>query len=930
MSTVRRLAKGDVFRAGGTLAVDDGNTQFAQSTQNAAGGNNNNTSNTLFSAAGVGATGAASRRPRVHIPEAVMEDAVLMASEGKVSTKNAWDVKVIEGMESTVASSLTDAGVDEYLTFTRMANVVESGAKVWTHRVDNTYQLSLQMVRRVLRTEAKGDGEKEGAEGAEGEEGAGGGAIAAAKAKRRRTERTIADSVDELNVEGSKGDNDKISDTISPLFRAITKRYEQGHSKGLLMNNAPVGLCANMILDVDYSKAGRSRQQVAAESETIDHTSAIVRIEPVDDGAASPSGRNTRKSVLQRQEQALIASMITSVVPQEDIVGGPNNSAMTPSRAQSQQRASSLAAYDAAAAASSQDSAGRGDVPVGYRAGSLAHRHDDDDDNDNGDWGTVDDYGDDGGADGADGAAMGSMGSMGGVGGIAGGGVGGGGGGGAMVGDGSMLMGMETPADMARRIANGSYELARMERALASAVLGAAGGRAEDSWIDFSQDASDALAKQRNFLFSKSLGNIRKQSIAVDNAPTDEQKALTQQAKKKARADKKIVTFITEEELVDESAIREAMKLNATNATALTPLGKELLGYSASTTSLEQYGRDYHFCDARSRSHHFTLPSMRREELPWWLPLESGNVRSFYQPFCTESAQWGSLRKTRALQSAAAAAAAGGVGGARDVIAYDDEGRIIDEYTNDMPADVFEAGGDDYDDGGMDDYDDGVDLAGASAAAGGGYGSADLRQSGLFSIPLPYGIDDEDALDADNAAMLNAADDLAAAEGGGGTEGGGADNIKLMDAPQMIEVLKVKTATVPTSVDVVKLREIMWRRVQELANFDPNTGKASSSTAAAAAVVGRKRQREEGSDDDDDDEGGLLAHINDARFSDVITAMLPDVKYVTRDGALSPAFFFFAILFLANEHRIILENDPDDVADLFITKRIGAGVARDL
>eukprot|EP00759_Apiculatamorpha_spiralis_P045043 PhF_6_TR41817/c2_g1_i1/m.63428 len=146
MSTVRRLhsavtgAKGDVFRAGGTLAVDDGNTHFVNTTQT--GGAS-------------AAAGAVRSRPKVHIPESVMEDAVLMASEGKISTKNAWDVKVIEGMEDTVANSLTDAAVDEYLTFTRMANVVESGAKVWTHRVDNTYQLSLQMVRRVLRTETK-------------------------------------------------------------------------------------------------------------------------------------------------------------------------------------------------------------------------------------------------------------------------------------------------------------------------------------------------------------------------------------------------------------------------------------------------------------------------------------------------------------------------------------------------------------------------------------------------------------------------------------------------------------------------------------------------------------------------------------------------------------------------------------------------------
>lgn len=837
MSNVRRLhsvvnggAKGDVFRPGGTLAVDDGNTQFISTQTGGAPAPRTQT------------------RPKVHIPESVMEDAVLMASEGKISTKNAWDVKVIEGMEDTVANSLTDAAVDEYLTFTRMANVVESGAKVWTHRVDNTYQLSLQMVRRVLRTEAKADGKEEG----EGGEGDGEGTNAKANNKRRRIERTIADSVDEINLDASsKIDHNKISDTISPLFRAITKRYDQGHAKGLLMNNAPVGLCGNMILDVDYSKSGKSRQQVAVESEGADARADMVRIEPL----AEPTGKDAspkggRKSGLAQQEAALMSALITSVVPKQE--------AITPSRAQSQRAPSQ--SQDGGVEADNDVFNGTGATNnSSFRAGSLAHNGpaEDDYDNDNGDWGAADDSYDDGNLLTGDGASN------------------------IQLGEGSS----GSQIEMARRIADGTYELARMERALMGAV--AEGGHGEDAWIDFSQDQADALAKQRNFIHSKSLGNIRKQSVAVDMSQ-DPQLLLTQQARKKARADKKVVTFITEEEMVDEAAIKESLKLNATNATALTPLGKELLGYapSANNITLEMYGKDYQFCERRSKAHHLTLPSMRRDQLPWWLPVEAGNVRSFYQPFCTESAQWGSLRKTRATQNA--------IGATRDVLQYDEEGRVVDEYTTDMPADVFEAGGDDYDDGGIDNDNDM------------GYGT-DLRASGLFNVAVPFGAEDG----IEGGGTFGAGDD--AMEGLDVT----AENaIKLMDAPEMIEVLKVKTATVPTSVDVVRLREVMWRRVQDLANFDPQNGKSRSQ----AVTLGKKREREE--DDDEDNEDALLAHLNDARFSDVITSMLPDIRSITRDGTLSPAFFFFAILFLANEHRIILENDPNDVADLFITRRM--------
>eukprot|EP00388_Colpodella_angusta_P027171 GDKK01008495.1.p1 GENE.GDKK01008495.1~~GDKK01008495.1.p1 ORF type:complete len:203 (+),score=14.28 GDKK01008495.1:1-609(+) len=186
-----------------------------------------------------------------------------------------------------------------------------------------------------------------------------------------------------------------------------------------------------------------------------------------------------------------------------------------------------------------------------------------------------------------------------------------------------------------------------------------------------------------------------------------------------------------------------------------------------------------------------------------------------------------------------------------------------------------------------------------------GYG-ADVRASGLFNVAVPFGGADGDG--EDGGAFGVGDDDVTLL-----TE----NAIQLMDAPEMIEVLKVKTATVPTSVDVVRLREVMWRRVKDLANFDPASGKSRSQ----AIALGKKRGRDGEQDaEEDEDEGRYLAHLDDAKFSDVITSMLPDIRSITRDGTLSPAFFFFAILFLANEHRIILENDPNDVADLFITK----------
>jgi hypothetical protein len=115
--------------------------------------------------------------------------------------------------------------------------------------------------------------------------------------------------------------------------------------------------------------------------------------------------------------------------------------------------------------------------------------------------------------------------------------------------------------------------------------------------------------------------------------------------------------------------------------------------------------------------------------------------------------------------------------------------------------------------------------------------------------------------------------------------------IDLIPEPEQMKALKVQTATAPTMVDVVKLRSAMWHRTSALARRRGVAPSAEQLSAVAAP-----------------------AHVPTGRtmFSDVITAMLPDVPQIARDGSLSPAFFFFSLLFLANEHGLDLRQVVGD------------------
>ena len=98
---------------------------------------------------------------------------------------------------------------DAYFQFTRAAHIVESGAKVWAHRVENTHLMTSQVYRRLMRMDNKDDVEeaeagadKENQEGSRSASNVSDG-TEGGNANKRKTERTLADTNDELCVKAS-------------------------------------------------------------------------------------------------------------------------------------------------------------------------------------------------------------------------------------------------------------------------------------------------------------------------------------------------------------------------------------------------------------------------------------------------------------------------------------------------------------------------------------------------------------------------------------------------------------------------------------------------------------------------------------------------------------------------------------------------------
>ena len=187
----------------------------------------------------------------LNVDHKALDDAILMASEGKVTNKNAWDIPIIEGMTDTVEAYMETEG-DAYAQFTKAASLVESGAKVWAHRVENTLQMTTQVQQRLMRCDTKNDADdmqrsQDTKEESESSTQRGASARTQEEISRKRKPadfRTLASSNEEICVKHT----DEKHYEVDPLFRATSRKFDQGHASGLLLNHARLGPHCNLMM----------------------------------------------------------------------------------------------------------------------------------------------------------------------------------------------------------------------------------------------------------------------------------------------------------------------------------------------------------------------------------------------------------------------------------------------------------------------------------------------------------------------------------------------------------------------------------------------------------------------------------------------------------------------------------------------------------
>lgn len=988
--------------------------------------------------AAAAAAAAAAPRRRIVVSDAAMEEGLQLAHDGKVSARNAWDVKVLEGMSDSVRAFLASnggggggggaagnggagsgggpsgapnggdaanasigsaGGADQYQAFSKAATLVEGGAKVWSHRVESTYLLSNQVVRRLLRN----DRGPEADAGADGEGGEGGDAAAAAAAaaaqrrKRRPAARTLADGADEISTDGGPaavaaaarraglnpdagvgagggasaalaaggsggGGGGFGAGGFSASFRCLTEQFDQGHAQGLLLNTVRMGDRGDLRFDADWPLAN-------APTDDAEFAPVVFGDDAAACGAAAAASAPNAVGSPPRLSRpgGADASTATAASPG----GRLSQAALDATAASAAAHAVPYAAPFAAVAPDAAAAAQRVASTVGGGA-SVAGGDVDGWDDAGGDFGDDGDFGGDEPADGG-GDGDGNFGD-----------------------DGDTDGGVGGAAAAARALVSGRHALGRIDAAFAA--FGGGGGDGDgdggdgvgddpQAWIPLSLSQAAGGQFQVNGGGSGGvaggIGGIRRlcgvKSVAgrVRSATAAALGADAAPSAKRRRGEKCVrfsgdiaVGAATAEggagsgagdaattEARAAAAAAERLRLNKTPLSALTPLGaawlREAQNAGGDTTVRGRSYADVAFARRTAASHGFfdtaayaafsatasgsagdsggtsanaaalsfgaveAMAASGDAAVPGsWHRAGAGaggdgaalaaaiDVRAVvFQPFCCpHKPRWSVLAR-------AGRPGAGGGGGARTAVAMgrgrngddgDGDGDGVGEAIfTELPFDVNAvAGGDGDSDGGFGGGGGGDDWDGVGGDDG-GYGDGDDG-----AAPLPRRSDGGGAggAPATETAAPFLFPSLLSNDGvdDGRPSAAGEPEPPLLAGPAVGSALRLNFATVPTTVDVGRLRRKMWEGAERLL--------APSATSALTPMPSASR--------------GGEADGPAATFSALVVETLPHVPQISRDGTLSPAFFFFSLLFLANEKGLELEAAEGNALDDIVVRRV--------
>ncbi|CAH0485238.1 unnamed protein product [Peronospora farinosa] len=154
---------------------------------------------------------------------------IKMSSENKINVKNSWSLHLIDHMEDILDSNKRNAadGDNDTYNFQKASCTLDASIKIYSYRVDDTWNSSYKILENLSRTEQKHGVDDTGSD-------AEGGAKKARKTRKTHA-RTIEKNLNNINLKAYDMECE-----ADPLFHKMSQSFDEGGAKGMLLANLSV------------------------------------------------------------------------------------------------------------------------------------------------------------------------------------------------------------------------------------------------------------------------------------------------------------------------------------------------------------------------------------------------------------------------------------------------------------------------------------------------------------------------------------------------------------------------------------------------------------------------------------------------------------------------------------------------------------------
>ncbi|KAG7399774.1 hypothetical protein PHYBOEH_007937 [Phytophthora boehmeriae] len=211
-------------------------------------------------AAGSGGAAAQPARSKQYISD-MYSTIIKMSSENKINVKNSWSLHLIDHMEDILdpsKKSAEDAEDDTY-NFQKASCTLDASIKIYSYRVDDTWNSSYKILENLSRTEQKHGVDDAGSDADEN-------GRSTARKTRKTHARTVEKNLNNINL--------KAYDTeceADPLFHKMSQSFDEGGAKGMLLANLSVyDGCKVLLNSSDVSMVTRKSIN-----------DAVIKLEPI-------------------------------------------------------------------------------------------------------------------------------------------------------------------------------------------------------------------------------------------------------------------------------------------------------------------------------------------------------------------------------------------------------------------------------------------------------------------------------------------------------------------------------------------------------------------------------------------------------------------------------------------------------------------------